>query len=107
MPSVMAPVFSKLTGIALHKKNKDLTGAEQAKLAQILKNFPLTLNKPRPIEEGIITAGGIAVHEINPKTMESLKVKGLYFAGEILDCHGFTGGYNLQIAFPPIRRRFR
>ena len=66
---------------------------------KILKNFELTINGFRPIEEAIITSGGINIKEINPKTMESKIIKGLHFAGEIIDLDAFTGGFNLQIAW--------
>ena len=65
----------------------------------LLKDFEVILNGFRPIEEAIVTAGGVSVKEINPKTMESKIVKGLYFAGEIIDVDGYTGGFNLQIAY--------
>ena len=65
----------------------------------LLKHFTVTVKKFRPIEEAIVTAGGVAVREINPKTMESKLVKGLYFAGEVIDVDAYTGGFNLQIAF--------
>ena len=64
-----------------------------------MKSMKLTITGTRPIEEAIVTAGGISVKEVNPSTMESKKVAGLYFAGEVLDIHAFTGGYNLQAAF--------
>ena len=65
----------------------------------LLKNFEITLHDFRPIEEAIVTAGGISIKEINPKTMESKLIKGLYFAGEIIDVDAYTGGFNLQIAY--------
>ena len=66
---------------------------------EILKKFEITLLGFRPVEEAIITAGGVSIKEINPKTMESKLVKGLYFAGEIIDVDAYTGGFNLQIAY--------
>ena len=69
------------------------------KLIEVLKGLKLEIKKFRPIEEAIITSGGIKIKEINPKTMESKKVKGLYFAGEIIDVDSYTGGFNLQIAY--------
>lgn len=69
------------------------------KFGELLKAFPLTVKGFRPIEEAIITSGGVDVKEINPKTMESKLVKSLYFAGEVIDVDGYTGGFNLQIAF--------
>jgi predicted flavoprotein YhiN len=65
----------------------------------LLKALPVTIRGPRPIDEAIITKGGVALAEISPKTMESKLVKGLYFAGEVLDLDAYTGGFNLQIAF--------
>ena len=69
------------------------------KLITLLKNFEVEVNGFRPVEEAIVTAGGISVKEINPKTMESKIIKGLYFAGEIIDVDAYTGGFNLQIAY--------
>ena len=66
---------------------------------QLLKDLELEINGFRPIEEAIITSGGISIKEINPKTMESKIVKGLYFAGEVIDVNAYTGGFNLQIAY--------
>ena len=76
-----------------------ITREERLAFAQLLKEFPLTVKGFRPIEEAIITSGGINIKEINPKTMESKLVQNLYFAGEIIDTDGYTGGFNLQIAF--------
>ena len=68
-------------------------------MAALLKAFPIPIRGPRPVEEAIITAGGVAVEEINPSTMESKKLPGLYFAGEVIDVDAYTGGFNLQIAW--------
>jgi len=76
-----------------------ITKEERQRLAELLKAFDLKLLKPRPITEAIVTAGGVNVKEVNPQTMESKLIKGLYFAGEVLDIDGVTGGYNLQAAF--------
>lgn len=76
-----------------------ITKEERKRLAEILQNLMLTVTKTRPIAEAIVTAGGVCVKEINPKTMESKIVKGLYFAGEVADVDAYTGGYNLQAAF--------
>ena len=65
----------------------------------LLKEMPFKVKKYRPISEAIVCGGGVAVNEINPSTMESKKVRGLYFAGEVIDLHAYTGGFNLQIAF--------
>lgn len=86
-------------GISEKKIINSITKEERAQLVKILKNFPLKLHSLRGFEEAIITSGGIALSEINPKTMESNKVKGLRFCGEVLDVDAFTGGFNLQIAF--------
>ena len=76
-----------------------ITKEERKRLAETLQNLMLTVTKTRPIAEAIVTAGGVCVKEINPKTMESKIVKGLYFAGEVADVDAYTGGYNLQAAF--------
>ena len=69
------------------------------KLLQLLKAFPVSVSGTRPVDEAIVTAGGVSTKEVNPRTMESKLVKGLYFAGELLDLDGYTGGFNLQIAW--------
>ena len=81
------------------KKTNVVTKEERIKLAKTIKNLKLTISGFRGIEEAIVTAGGISVKEINPKTMESKIIKGLYFAGEIIDVDAYTGGFNLQIAY--------
>ena len=78
---------------------RDITREERAALLTLLKGFPLTVSGFRPVEEAIVTRGGVSVKEVDPKTMESKLCPGLYFAGEILDVDGYTGGFNLQIAF--------
>ena len=95
----MINVIIKRTGINPDKKVNEITKEERRKLGEIIKNFKLTISKFRPIEEAIVTAGGIDVKEINPKTMESKLIQGLYFAGEIIDVDAYTGGFNLQIAW--------
>ncbi len=82
-----------------NKKVNEITKEERTKLADLLKHFTITISGFRPIEEGIITAGGISTKQINPKTMESKIVTGLYFAGEVIDVDAYTGGFNLQIAY--------
>ncbi|PIZ13787.1 MAG: aminoacetone oxidase family FAD-binding enzyme [Elusimicrobia bacterium CG_4_10_14_0_8_um_filter_37_32] len=99
LPRKLIPVFMKLTGIVSDKKCCQITQSEREKIISLLTNFNLEISKPRPVEEAIITRGGVALDEINPYTMESKKVKGLYFCGEIIDIDGITGGYNLQAAF--------
>ena len=83
----------------MHKKVNEITKKERMKLIQLLKHFEIRISGFRPIEEAIITSGGISTKEINPKTMESKIIEGLYFAGEIIDVDAYTGGFNLQIAY--------
>ena len=99
LPKKLIPVIIKLSGIDERKKVRDITKAERLNLVHLLKNFTLILNGTRPIGEAIITSGGVSVKEINPKTMESKLVDGLYFAGEVIDVDAYTGGFNLQIAY--------
>ncbi len=99
LPAKMIPVFVERTGIDPHKKINSVTKEERRKVIHLLKHFDIPLSRFRPIEEAIITQGGIKISEIDPKTMGSKKTSGLYFAGEIIDCDAHTGGYNLQIAF--------
>lgn len=99
LPKAMIPVAVALSGIDGKKKTNSITKAERKKLVSLLKSIPLTVVGTRPIDEAIVTAGGINVKEINPSTMESRIVKNLYFAGEVIDVDCYTGGYNLQAAF--------
>ncbi len=99
LPSKLIPVIVKLSGISPHKKVNEITKEERLKLVELIKNLTLHISGTRPISEAIITSGGVSVSEINPKTMESKLVDGLYFAGEIIDVDAYTGGFNLQIAF--------
>ncbi len=99
LPKKMIPVIIKLSGIPERKKVRDITKAERMTLVNLIKNFTLEINGTRPINEAIITSGGVCVKEINPKTMESKIVPGLYFAGEVIDVDAYTGGFNLQIAY--------
>ena len=99
LPKAIIPVIIDITGINPHKEVCNITKEERKLLAATIKNLPLTVTGTRPIEEAIITSGGIKVSEIDPSTMESKIVKGLYFAGEIIDVDAYTGGFNLQIAF--------
>ncbi|MBR6756421.1 MAG: NAD(P)/FAD-dependent oxidoreductase [Peptococcaceae bacterium] len=98
LPAKLIPVFLKLTGLEAEKMMYQLTKAERQKMVQTLKNLTLTVTGTRPLEEAIVTAGGVQVKEISPKTMESKIVPGLYFVGEVLDIDGVTGGFNLQAA---------
>jgi len=97
LPKKMIPVIVDLLNI--DKKVNEITKEERRKLVELLKRFKLEVTGFRPVEEAIITAGGVNIKEINPKTMESKLVKGLYFAGEIIDVDAYTGGFNLQIAY--------
>ena len=99
LPKALIPVIIKLSGIDAHKAVNEITREERGRLVKILKHFPLTAVGVRPVEEAIVTSGGVKVSEINPSTMESKLVKGLYFAGEVIDVDGYTGGFNLQAAF--------
>ena len=99
LPRKMINTIIEIIGINPEKRINEITKEERKKLVKILKNFELNINGFRKIEEAIITKGGINVREINPRTMESKIIKGLYFAGEIIDLDAFTGGFNLQIAW--------
>lgn len=99
LPRKMIPVALKRAGIPFDKKVRDITHAEREALLRTLKGFTLTVTGFRPVEEAIVTRGGVSVKEVDPKTMASKKAEGLYFAGEILDVDGYTGGFNLTIAF--------
>ena len=87
------------TGIDLRKKVNQLTTDEREKILSLLKEFNFTIKDYSSFNEGIITSGGVDVDEIDPSTMESKLIKGLYFAGELIDVDAYTGGFNLQIAF--------
>lgn len=99
LPKSMVPVLLERSGLKLDQKANQITKEERQKIADNIKNFTLTLTGLRSWDEAIITRGGVQVDEINPQTMESKLVKGLYLAGEILDLDALTGGYNLQIAW--------
>ena len=99
LPQKLIPVIIERTNMNENKKVNEVTKQERQKLVNELKHFRININGTRPIEEAIITSGGISVKEINPKTMESKLVNGLYFAGEIIDVDCLTGGYNLQVAW--------
>lgn len=99
LPKALIPVIIKIVGLEPHKEACNITKEERQALARTLKALPLTVTKKRPVEEAIITSGGVKVSEINPSTMESKLVKGLYFAGEVIDVDAYTGGFNLQIAY--------
>ena len=99
LPKKLIPVIIQKTGINENKKVNEITKEERKKLIKELKTFKIYIKGFRPIEEAIITSGGINIKEINPKTMESKIVNGLYFAGEVIDVDSYTGGFNLQIAY--------
>ena len=99
LPSKLIPVIVELSGIDPRAKTNQVTREERKKLCSLLKTLEFHAQSMRPVSEAIVTAGGINTAEINPSTMESKVVKGLYFAGEIMDVHAYTGGFNLQIAF--------
>ncbi len=99
LPKKLIPVIVKLCGIDECKKVHDITKDERKKLCTVIKSLPITITKSHSFDDAVITRGGVNVDEINPSTMESKLIKGLYFAGEIIDCDAYTGGYNLQIAF--------
>ena len=99
LPQKMIPLIIELSKIDENKRVNEITKEERRNLVQLLKNFTITIKDFRPVEEAIITCGGINTKEINPKTMESKIIKGLYFAGEIIDVDAYTGGFNLQIAY--------
>lgn len=99
LPQKMIPVIIEISNISPDKKVNSITREERRNLVQVIKNFRLTISGFRSINEAIITSGGVSVKEIDPKTMQSKKVKGLFFAGEIIDVDAYTGGFNLQIAF--------
>ncbi len=99
LPKKSIQIIAGLSGIPFETKINQITKAQRTALIQVMKAMPLTPKAFRPIEEAIVTAGGVDVAQVNPKTMESKLVDGLYFAGEVLDVDGYTGGFNLQIAF--------
>ena len=99
LPSRLIPLIIELAGIDSQKLINQISKEERQQIGYMLQHMPLTVKGLRPVEEAIVTAGGISLKEFNPKTMESKLVKGLYGAGEVLDIDAFTGGYNLQAAF--------
>ena len=99
VPRLMAPVLIELTGIPAEEKVHSVTKAQRRRLLETLKCLRIDIRGPRPVEEAIVTSGGVKVAEINPTTMESKRTPGVYFAGEVLDVDAYTGGFNLQIAW--------
>jgi predicted Rossmann fold flavoprotein len=99
LPQKLIPVYIELTGIPGEKPCNQISSAERKKLRLLLKNFEMEVTGHRSFSEAIITAGGVSLKEVNPKTLESRLVSNLYFAGEVLDIDADTGGFNLQAAF--------
>ncbi len=99
LPKKLVPVIVKLSGVPMATKVNSVTKEQRERLVELLKNLELTVTGFRPIDEAIVTAGGISLDEIDPQTLQSKLVGGLYFAGEVMDLDAYTGGYNLQIAF--------
>ena len=99
LPKKLIPVIVELSGINSEKKVHVISREERLRLVKLIKNLTMTITGTRGFEEAIITQGGVAVKEINPATMESKVVKGVYFAGELIDVDAVTGGFNLQIAW--------
>ena len=95
----MIPVLVRLSGIPEDTKVNAITHEQRMRLLHLFKAFPVSVTGTRPIDEAIVTAGGVSTKEVNPRTMESKLMPGLYFAGEVLDLDGYTGGFNLQIAW--------
>ena len=98
-PRLLVPVLLKRADIPGDRKARDLTRQERRRLLELFKSFSVSVSGPRPIAEAIVTAGGVKTSEVDPKTMESKKIPGLFFAGEPLDVDAYTGGFNLQIAW--------
>lgn len=99
LSAMMIPVIIEKSGIPPRTKTHSISRDQRLGLVRLLKSFRIDIDRPRPVEEAIVTSGGVDLREVNPKTMESKLVKGLYFAGETLDVDAYTGGYNLQIAW--------
>ncbi|MEN6372844.1 MAG: NAD(P)/FAD-dependent oxidoreductase [Armatimonadota bacterium] len=99
LPRGLIPVFIRLSGIPEHQPVNKITAKERRRMVELLRSLSLTIKSLRPPDEAIVTAGGVYIREINPKTMESRLVSGLYFVGEVIDIDAITGGYNLQAAF--------
>ena len=98
-PAKLVPVMVRLSGISPEKKVNVISREERNNFVHLIKRLKMTLTKLRDYDEAIITKGGISTKEIDPKTMESKLMKGVYFAGEVLDLDALTGGFNLQIAW--------
>jgi predicted Rossmann fold flavoprotein len=99
---MIVPFLNKC-GIRKEQKPNSLTKEERRIIVETLKSFKVDIHSFRPVDEAIVTSGGVATKEINPSTMESKIINGLYFAGEVIDVDAYTGGFNLQIAFSTAR----
>ncbi|MFR5370311.1 MAG: NAD(P)/FAD-dependent oxidoreductase, partial [Eubacterium sp.] len=99
LPNKIIPVIVKLSGIEPSLKCNQITKEQRRQLVTLLKNFTLNVSGFRPLDEAIVTSGGVSVREIEPKTMRSKLIDNLFFAGEVIDVDAYTGGFNLQIAF--------
>ena len=99
LPQKLIPVIIKLSSIDENKKVNSITKEERTRLLELIKNLTINITDTNGYNEAVVTRGGISVDEIDPSTMESKIVSGLYFAGEVIDVDSFTGGFNLQIAF--------
>lgn len=99
LPQSLIPIFVSLSGIDGEKRANQITREERKRLVDLLRGIPLTVKRTRPLSEAIVTGGGVSTREIDPRTMGSKLVRGLFFAGEVIDIHGNTGGFNLQAAF--------
>lgn len=99
VPRSAIPVMVQWMGVSLHTKVHEIRKDQRMALLAALKGFAIPIKGPRPVEEAIITAGGVKLSELDPKTMQSKKVPGVFFAGEVLDADAYTGGFNLQIAW--------
>lgn len=99
LPQKLIEPIIELSGIDGNKKVNEITKSERINLVKLLKNFTVVISEFRSINDAIVTAGGITIKEINPKSMESKLIQGLFFAGEIIDVDAYTGGFNLQIAY--------
>ena len=103
LPKKLIAPFVQLVGISPFKKVNEITKEERHRMIEVMKHLTVTIKRTRPLDEAIVTSGGVDVKEIDPKTMESKLKKGLFFAGEVLDVDAYTGGFNLQIAFATAR----
>lgn len=99
LPKKIVPVVVRLTGVKPSTKVNQVTREQRARLVNVLKDLKVTILRTRPVEEAIITRGGVDTKQLDPKTMQSKLVSGLFFAGEVIDVDAYTGGFNLQIAF--------